>query len=72
MLPELGKGIDEYSEKLLKELENIRENQSKLNTITEMTSTRKRMTSSLGNTEHITWKTEQGNYPITQQKEKLF
>lgn len=24
MLPELGKGIDEYSEKLLKELENIR------------------------------------------------
>ena len=41
MLPELGKGIDEYSEKVLKKLENIQENQSKLNTITEMTSTRK-------------------------------
>lgn len=41
MLPELGKGIDEYSEKVLKKLENIKENQSKLNTITEMTSTRK-------------------------------
>ena len=41
MLPELGKGIDEYSEKVLKKLENIKEKQSKLNTITEMTSTRK-------------------------------
>lgn len=41
MLPELGKGIDEYSDKVLKELENIKENQSKLNTITEITSTRK-------------------------------
>lgn len=25
MLPELGKGIDEYSDKVLKELENIKE-----------------------------------------------
>ena len=71
MLTELGERKDAYSEIFIKELENIKKNQSDVkNTITEMKNTLEEINSRLGDTEDLISNLVDGIMEITKSEWK--
>ena len=75
MLTELGKRTDEHSDNFIKELENIKKNQSELkNLITEMKNTIGGTNSKVGDTEecikYLSGRQNNGNHSMRNAKRK--